>query len=394
MPTYPAYVPRAIAQAREDGQWHAHQADAAALCFDVLADFPECHEASEAILEIFCDEWTIYQNRRALARTADEWDDRPQSQRRRLASAAGFMSRWDGKYEKYENTSGENFDLPADLLDVAELLDDGKMQLIEAYCLGDEECTNYAWPRFLQAVQQARDPNAALMWIGNQYYDLGFFSDAAEVLAELCYKDKTNASARRLLAEVRWWRDFGARVPWLPPPGDGSRYRRIMPFLHPDAPTDEETIAYSRARLKEVGNAPTWQPNLGNAQLSAWLALSLPDASGESDEPPAPISNLVDWSYLDTLPLEKWEGHIPLDKMPAHLHDMIKELSALSEERDARDDSDDDVKDASGVPYFVREMQARHYLLSLIPKPTTPKRYHPKDLADGAEMDDDADDES
>ncbi len=40
MSSYPAYIRRMLDQAREDGQWHAYQTDAAALCFDVLALFP------------------------------------------------------------------------------------------------------------------------------------------------------------------------------------------------------------------------------------------------------------------------------------------------------------------------------------------------------------------
>jgi hypothetical protein len=35
--------------------------------------------------------------------------------------------------------------------DVAKLLQDGKMELLGAYCLGDEECTDYAWSIFADA---------------------------------------------------------------------------------------------------------------------------------------------------------------------------------------------------------------------------------------------------
>jgi hypothetical protein len=40
MPTYPDYVYKTLARARDEGQWQAAQADAAALCFDILALFP------------------------------------------------------------------------------------------------------------------------------------------------------------------------------------------------------------------------------------------------------------------------------------------------------------------------------------------------------------------
>ena len=38
--------------------------------------------------------------------------------------------------------------------------------------------------------------------------------ELAEVLTELCAKFK-DESARRLLAEVRWWRDNAYRIPWV-----------------------------------------------------------------------------------------------------------------------------------------------------------------------------------
>lgn len=72
-------------QAREQGQWYCGQSDAAALCFDVLALFPDHREASELVSELFCDAWLIYDNRVALQRNIDEWDDRPHQQRRRIA---------------------------------------------------------------------------------------------------------------------------------------------------------------------------------------------------------------------------------------------------------------------------------------------------------------------
>jgi len=77
MTTYPDYIHQMLARAREEGQWHAAQSDAAGLCFDMLALFPDCEEAKELIYELFCDEWTIYDNRVAIQRNIDEWDDRP-----------------------------------------------------------------------------------------------------------------------------------------------------------------------------------------------------------------------------------------------------------------------------------------------------------------------------
>lgn len=48
-----------LARARDEGQWHAAQSDAAGICFDVLALFPDCEEAKELVYQLFCDEWTL-----------------------------------------------------------------------------------------------------------------------------------------------------------------------------------------------------------------------------------------------------------------------------------------------------------------------------------------------
>jgi hypothetical protein len=57
IPTYPNYVYQTLARARDIGQWYCGQSDAAALCFDILALFPDCTEASDLVYELFCDEW-------------------------------------------------------------------------------------------------------------------------------------------------------------------------------------------------------------------------------------------------------------------------------------------------------------------------------------------------
>jgi len=192
MAEYPDYVHMTLARAREEGQWHAAQSDAAALCFDVLALFLDYKEANDLIYDLFCDEWTIYDNRVALQQNIDEWDDRPWQQRRRLALSFRFMSRWDGKYHM-RRLEGDG---PTD---VGKILGDGKMELLGAYCLGDEECTDYAWSIFADALAKSKDPHATLFWIGWQYADLGFFADAAEALGELCSRFN-DSEARRLLA--------------------------------------------------------------------------------------------------------------------------------------------------------------------------------------------------
>ena len=219
MSGYPPYIQRMIDQAREQGQWYCGQADAAAICFDVLALFPDHQAAAELIYELFCDEWLIYDTRNALQQQIDEWDDRPWQQRRRLALSLRFMSRWEGWHAEIQRGDLRRKYGPDD---VAELLHKGHDLLLGAYCLGDEECTDLAWPVFVEAFGRTSDPHGALMWVGKQYADLGFFADAVEVLAELCarFADPSaiggQARARRLLAEVRWWRDNAHRLPWLP----------------------------------------------------------------------------------------------------------------------------------------------------------------------------------
>lgn len=129
--TYPDYILQMLARACYEGQWQAGQADAAALCFNVLALFPDCAEASELAYELFCDEWTIYDNRVAIQRNIDEWDDRPWQQRRRLALSFRFMSRWQGwehEYlEGYEHEKDDQSGEPADWVKRQERLFSGEL---------------------------------------------------------------------------------------------------------------------------------------------------------------------------------------------------------------------------------------------------------------------------
>lgn len=302
MTGYPAYITRMIEQAREQGQWYCGQADAAAICFDVLALFPDHQAAADLIYQLFCDEWLIYDNRNALQQQIDEWDDRRWQQRRRLALSLRTMSRWEGWHTAPERGQGRRGGAPDD---VADALRTGRELLLEAYCLGDEECTDLAWPVFVEAFGRTSDPRGALMWVGKLYAELGFFADAAEVLAVLCarYADpatiSAEASARRLLAEVRWWRDNAHRVPWLPPPGDGSRYRRMMSFIDPNAPSDEDAVRDLRARAvarraKQPAPDASWQPVVSR-DVALLVEAALPSLNALAQHEPAE----VDWSFLD-----------------------------------------------------------------------------------------------
>jgi len=370
MTDYPAYIQRMIDQARERGQWYCGQPDAAAICFDVLALFPDHHEAAELVYQLFCDEWLIYDNRNALQQQIDEWDDRPWQQRRRLALSLRFMSRWEDWHTEFKRGDPRRRYGPDD---VAELLHTGRDLLLEAYCLGDEECTDLAWPVFVEAFGRTSDPQGALMWVGKQYADLGFFADAVEVLAVLCarFADRSAtsgpSSAERLLAEVRWWRDNAHRLPWLPPPGDGSRYRRMMSFIDTNAPSDEEIIRDLRARAearRAEQPAPTaeWRPVV-TSDVAALIEAALPNRPA----PAQPDAALVDWSFLD-----RDNGQ------PGEMPEWAKRTMRMF-----KDELPDDLVD-------------RYRWSRPIPKPSTPPRYDPNeppfDPNEFLDLDDDAPD--
>jgi hypothetical protein len=290
MSNYPAYIQRLLAQAREEGQWYCGQPDAAAHCFEVLALFPDCREAAELVYELFCDEWLIYDNRNALQQHIDEWDDRPWQQRRRLALSFRFMSRWPGWRHEFDSDHQVERSGPAD---VSELLEKGRDYLLHTYCLGDDEGADLAWACFSEAIQRTQDLRQTLLWVGKQYADLGIFADAAEVLTDFCAQFNDDA-VRRLLAEVRWWRDHAHRIPWLPPAGDGSRYKRMMAMIDPAAPGDDEIVRHFRSKAD-------W-PEQGSTDLALdpQLLAVVNSAMAQLSETPDPEKMLVDWSFLDT----------------------------------------------------------------------------------------------
>jgi len=186
MPIYPQYAYQTLARARDIGQWYCRQPDAAALCFDILALFPDCEEAQKFVYGLFCDEWTIYDNRVAVQQHVDEWDDRPWQQRRRLALSYRFMSRWDGRHESKMERGGPK--------DVRKILNESKMELLGAYCLGDEECTDYDWSIFADALNKAKDPR----FVGGQIGMIGILHtwthNPVSTLAVLAHKS-SNAKA-------------------------------------------------------------------------------------------------------------------------------------------------------------------------------------------------------
>lgn len=346
MPIYPDYVYQTLARARQIGQWYCGQADAAALCFDILALFPDCKEASDLVYELFCDEWCIYDMRVAVQQQVEEWDDRPSEQRRRLALSFRIMSRWEGWEREHEDGHDEERE---GTTDVFHILEDGKMELINAYCLGDDECTDYAWTIFAEAVKKTSKPEMTLFWIGKQYADLGFFADAAEVLGELCSRFD-NPDARRLLAEVVWWRDNAHRIPWIPPAGDGSRYDRIIKCIDPDAPTTQEQIALCRTE-NHIERTQKYKPSIAS-NLAHLFAPVIPEPKE------APTPSPVDWSFLDAD-----------DGQPGEPADWVKRQMNLMR----REFPGEDMQE------IFDEMMYRHRWTRNIEPPSTPKRYDPNE---------------
>ena len=363
MSTYPEYIYKTLAHARDIGQWYWGQPDAAALCFDILAFFPDCEEARELVYELFCDEWTIYDNRVAIQQNIDEWDDRPWQQRRRLALSYRFMSRWEGERKENKLDRGG----PAD---VRKILSNGKMELLGAYCLGDEECTDYAWSIFAEALSNAKDPRETLCWIGWQYADLGFFADAAEALGELCSRFNDD-DARRLLAEVIWWRDNAHRIPWIPPTGDGSRYDRMMESIDPTAPKTKDYLRETRTENQKERIAP-YRPSIDKG-LANLFEQSIPHRKE------SPAATIVDWSFLDNDDSQPGE-------LPDWVKRQIKRLERYREDETTRKMAD--------------EMIHMHKRTRNITPPSTPRRYDPNEppfdaseILGGMESDDDWDDE-
>ncbi len=108
-------------------------------------------------------------------------------------------------------------------------------------------------------------------------------------------------AARRLWAEVRWWRDHQQHMPWLPPVGaeDGQRYRRLMSRMDSDFAADPEAhmalppyVPPDSRQLPPDFEASLSLPPELEGELAALLGEMPLEAGGET---------AVDWRYLDLL---------------------------------------------------------------------------------------------
>lgn len=185
-------------------------------------------------------------------------------------------------------------------------------------------------------------------WIGWQYADLGFLADAAEALGELCSRFNDD-KARRLLAEVIWWRDNAHRIPWIPPAGDCSRYDRMMDSIDPSAPKtkDEVQRVCNENQMERI--AP-YRPSM-DPQLAKLFEASIPNENESS------LASIVDWSFLDAD-----------DGQPGEPADWVKKHIQRLERWDENDETHQEM---------IADMKERHRWTRNIPPPSTPKRYDP-----------------
>lgn len=298
-PDYPSYVYRMLDEARtllaEDDFTGP---DAAAICFDVLALFPDCQEASDLVLEAFSDPWLIRDYRKALSRLIDEWDDRSWQRRRRLALSFRYTCRWEGRYRKYDEAIDPEDVCPSD---VKPMLEEGRGQLLQDYLLGQARGSEVAWPIFQEAIRRTDNPRAAMLWVADLYADQGFFVESAEVLVDLLTQFPKAQEERRLWAEVCWWRDHQERIPWIPPQGEGNgrRWRQMMRQMDDDFAANEEMYTRPLDYMPPDEDSLPLDFDLPQP-VQADLIARVEEALGQFEPEKRPDS-LVDWSYLDKL---------------------------------------------------------------------------------------------
>ncbi|MCP4359734.1 MAG: tetratricopeptide repeat protein [Chloroflexi bacterium] len=317
---YPAYVYRLLEQARsllEEDDFTVP--DAAALCYDVLALFPECQEAANLVLTAFNDSWVIRENRKAIGRLIDEWDDRDWQHRRRLALSYRTMSCWEGQYREYDEDLDPEDYCPSD---VKEMLEEGRSQLLQDYLMGESRGSDTAWPIFQAAFQHTSNPRAALLWVADLYADQGFFAESVEVLEQLLAQFPQDDQARRLWAEVRWWREHQTQIPWIPPRSqeDGRRYRHIM------RQTDPEFAAHEEEYLRPLPYRPPDKTHLPDdlhlpEPLTPELKTAVETILAQFQSETA-VDSPVNWHYLDKLE----NGDVELSDFPEWAQYMLLEI--------------------------------------------------------------------
>jgi tetratricopeptide (TPR) repeat protein len=323
---YPDYVQKMMEEAERllTDEEDPDPCGAAAVCFDILALFPEHEDAKKFIPRAYRDGNLIRDNRRALSRLIDEWDDRPWQQHRRLALSFGYVSRWEGAYREYEEDFEDEREGPDD---VKTYLHTGHLQLLEDYLGGQAKGAEGAWQIFQEAIRLSKDLHATMFWVGKEYAQQGYFAESVDVLEELLRKYPEDQDARRLWVEVRWWRDNQNQIPWIPPAGDGSRFRRMLMESDPEALAASESpeSVLNQYRPPNPENLPPsmkpveYVPSNLQEKMDALL-------SGAND---ASTDSPVDWSYLDAIERREMD----VSKFPKWARDFLDDIDDLEQRK-------------------------------------------------------------
>lgn len=316
---YPAYIQKMMIEAERllTDEDDPDPCEAAGVCFDILALFPEHQSARDLIRHAYRDPNLIRDNRRALSRLIDEWDDRPWQQHRRLALSYGYVSRRDARHDEYEEGSETERDGPED---VKKYLYAGRMQLLEDYLGGQSKGAEGAWQIFQEAIRLSKDRHATLFWVGKHYAKQGYFAESVDVLEELLREFPEDKDARRLMVEIRWWRDNQDDIPWIPPKGDGGRFRRMMMQTDPDGLSGHDSRAnvLNQYRPPDPENLPPGMSpldHISDVLNQEMNRLFENEGKGAPDTP-------VDWSYLDAI--ERRE--IDVSKFPKWARDLLNDI--------------------------------------------------------------------
>jgi len=141
-----------------------------------------------------------------------------------------------------------------------------------------------------------------------------------DVLEELLRRYPDDRSARRLWVEVRWWRDHQNQIPWIPPVGDGGRFRRMMMQNDPDglAASESPENILNQYRPPKSDELPPGMKSLNHVPDHLNEKMSeLPDPVDEDfrDSP-------VDWNYLDSI--ERRE--IDVSKFPRWAREFLDDI--------------------------------------------------------------------